>query len=53
MYKTRIPSVFFLKYIFFKLFIGIFTLKMYSFFISRFKWISNKNNFKYLHLLTF
>ncbi len=35
-------QVFFLKFIFSKLFIAIFTLKMYSFFICKFKWISNK-----------
>ncbi len=39
--KRRIPSVFFLKFIFSKLFIVIFTLKMYSFFTCQFKWSSN------------
>ncbi len=42
MSKKRTPSVFFLKIYLFQTFIAIFTLKMYSFFICQFKWISNK-----------
>jgi hypothetical protein len=53
MSKRRIPSVFFLKFIFSKLFIAIVTLKMYSFFISQFKWISNKKILNCLLLLRF
>ncbi len=42
MSKRRIPSVFSQIFLF-QFFLGIFTFKIYSFFICQFKWISNKN----------
>ncbi len=49
MSKRRIPSVFFLKFFFFKLFIWIFTFKMYSFLYA----ISNGFQTKIFQVFTF